>query len=80
MKGAVIRGRGANSNRGAYQNLKSYGGVKPRKYGKYNEWKELTKLIQNDLGTILIGRIVAEIFYLESTPKLLTVSFFLTFL
>ena len=28
LKGALIRGRGANSNRGggAYQNLKSYGG------------------------------------------------------
>ena len=26
LKGALIRGRGAYSNRGAYQNLKSYGG------------------------------------------------------
>ena len=26
LKGALIRGRDANSNRGAYQNLKSYGG------------------------------------------------------
>ena len=26
LKQALIRGRGANSNRGAYQNLKSYGG------------------------------------------------------
>ena len=25
LKGALIRGRGANSSRGAYQNLKSYG-------------------------------------------------------
>ena len=25
-EGALIRGRGADSNRGAYQNLKSYGG------------------------------------------------------
>ena len=40
LNGALIRGRGANSNRGAYQNLRSYGGAKPsrgakqRKYGK----------------------------------------------
>ena len=33
LKGALIRGRGANSKRDAYQNLKSYGGAKPRKYG-----------------------------------------------
>ena len=26
LKEALIRGRGANSNRGAYQNLKPYGG------------------------------------------------------
>ena len=39
---------------------------------KCNHWKELTKLVQNDLGTILIGWIVAEIFHLENTPKLLT--------
>ena len=39
---------------------------------KCNHWKELTKLIQNDLATILIGWIVAEIFDLENTPKLLT--------
>ena len=32
---------------------------------KYNHWKELTKLVQNYLGTILIGWIVAEIFDLE---------------
>ena len=38
---------------------------------KCNHWKELTKLVQNDLGTILIGWIVAEIFDLENTPKLL---------
>ena len=37
-----------------------------------NQWKELTKLIQNDLGTILIGWIVAEIFDLDNKPKLLT--------
>ena len=41
LKGALIRGRDANSNRSAYQNLKSYGGAKPsrggkpRKYGIY---------------------------------------------
>ena len=39
---------------------------------KCNHWKELTRLVQNDLGTILIGWIVAEIFDLENTPKLLT--------
>ena len=39
LKRALIRGRGASSNRGAYQNLKSYGcaklsrSAKPRKYG-----------------------------------------------
>ena len=43
---------------------------------KRNGWKELTKLIQNGLGTILKGWIVAEIFDLENTPKLLTVSIF----
>ena len=48
LKGALILGTGANSNRGAYQNLKSYGGgakprrgansgmgAKPRKYGTH---------------------------------------------
>ena len=39
---------------------------------KCNHWKERTKLVQNDLRTILIGWIVAEIFDLENTPKLLT--------
>ena len=30
LKEALIRGRGATSNRGAYQNLKSYGGALTR--------------------------------------------------
>ena len=38
---------------------------------KRNQRKEPSKLIQNDLGTILIGWIVAEIFDLENKPKLL---------
>ena len=33
LKGALNWGRGTNSNRGAYPNLKSYGGTNPRKYG-----------------------------------------------
>ena len=37
-----------------------------------NQWKYLTKLIQDGIATILIGQIVAEIFDLENTPKLLT--------
>ena len=39
---------------------------------KRTQWKEFTKLTQNDLETILIGWIVAEIFDLENAPKLLT--------
>ena len=49
---------------------------------KCNQWKELTKLIQNDLGTILIGWIVAEIFDLENIRQNCwpgRISIFLTF-
>ena len=47
---------------------------------KRYEWKEHTKLIQNDPGAILIRCIVAEIFDQENTPNILTVSIVLTFL
>ena len=43
LKGALIRGRGANSNRGAYQNLKSYGGTLTRA-GALNRGNTVTLL------------------------------------
>ena len=46
---------------------------------KRNQWKELTKLIQHDLETIMIGWIVAEIFDLENTLKLLNRHLFYIF-
>ena len=65
LNGVVIRGRGANSNRGACQILKSYGDAKqgrganssrsnkPRKYGSYNT-NAVLKYMPIPVSTLLV--------------------------